>query len=374
MITRFIIFCVILFQCQESVFAQWTKNIAVQPQLMYGKIFKHSPKILFPIPTSSYGATVNITYKTFGKQYWNAWENYPELGVQLGYFNLGNAQILGNAFSILPNVSLKLGGGDRTRFDMLVGSGLAYLTKKFDYNTNPLQTAIGSHLNNITVLQFNFHKNISPTMVAIAGAGLTHYSNGASKLPNLGINILTTQIGLQWTPNAVPRNEYLKTEIDPNPTKKWGFTTNLGLAFVEQSLPGGPKYPIYIASIGAIYRLSKVQQLSFGLETEYNTSDYYFLLRSTEAKTEAEASKAATRFLIYGADEFFFWPFSMVLQAGTYLDSDYDFKFGKIYTKLSMRYYFPPIGHPNTRLFAAIHLKAHKLAAEYISFGFGAML
>ena len=355
-------------------FAQWYQNVAIKPQLTYGKIIKHSPKILFNIPRSSFGFSANIVYRTFGRQYWNSWQKYPELGVQLGYINFGDEQVLGSAYSLLPNISLKLGGGQNTQFHFLVGTGIAFLTKKFDYSENPNHTAIGSHLNNITVLQFNCHKKLNESLKAFGGVGLTHYSNGSSSLPNLGINLITGQAGIQWTPKFIPYNDFKISEIDPKPDKRIGLTTHLSLAFVEQALPGGPKYPVYIASIGGIYRLSKAQQLILGTEIEYHLSDYYFLLRSTEAPDELTARNAATRHLIFVADEFFFWPFSMVLQAGTYLDTDFQYKFGKIYTKLSTRYYFPAIGMPKTRFYAGVHLKAHKLAAEYISLGFGAML
>lgn len=354
--------------------AQWTKNISITPQVTFGKIINHSPKILYPIPSQSIGLTTNFVYKTYGKQYWNSWQKYPELGVQFGYLNLGNREILGNAYSVLPNISLKLGGKEHTQFRFVVGTGVAWLTKKFDYNTNPLQTAIGSHLNNITVLQFNWHTRLSERIKATAGFGLTHFSNGSSSLPNLGINVVTGQVGIQWTPNPVPQNEYIESIVDPKPKHKFGFTTHLGLAFVEQALPGGPKFPIYIASLGGIYKISKAQQLIIGAELEYNLSDYYFLLRSTEAPTEKVARDAATRHLVFIGDEFFFWPFSVLLQAGTYLDSDFEFNFGRIYTKLSSRYYLPAIHGIDTRFFVGVQLKAHKLAAEYISLGIGMML
>lgn len=354
--------------------AQWHQNVAVSPQLTYGKIIKHSSKILYDIPAFSYGVSANIVYRTFGKQYWNSWQKYPELGVQLGYMNLGDQAVLGNAFSVLPNISLKLLGGQETRFDFMVGTGIAYLTKKFNYTKNPNQTAIGSNVNNITLLQFNLHHHITTSLKAIAGFGLTHYSNGSSSLPNLGINLLTAQAGIQWIPQPVDGGDYTQSSIDPKPDRRFGLTTHLSLAFVEQALPGGPKYPVYIASLGGIYRLSKAQQIIIGTELEYHLSDYYFLLRSTEANDEKTARNAARRHLIFVADEFFFWPFSLVLQAGTYLDTDYQYNFGKIYTKLSTRYYFKPFGKPKTRIYAGVHLKAHKLAAEYISLGIGAML
>ena len=355
-------------------FAQKTDNIAITPQLVYGKMLKHSPKILFRVPDYSVGVAANVVYRTYGSQYWNSWQKYPELGVSFGYFHLGDDHILGSAFSLLPNISLKLGGADKTQFRFLVGTGVAYLTKKFDYTDNPLQTAIGSHINNITVLQFNWHRRISNEVKMLGGFGLTHFSNGSSKLPNLGINLVTAQLGLQWTPNVVVPSEYEVSDVDPDPTHRFGLSLHGGLAFVEQSLPGGPKYPVYIASLGGIYRLSKANQLLLGTEIEYHSADYYFLLRSTEASSEKIASQAASRHLVFVAEEFFFWPFSIMLQAGTYLDTDFDYRFGKIFTKLTSRYYFPEMYKTRVRFYGGVQLKAHKFAAEYISFGVGAML
>jgi hypothetical protein len=344
------------------------------PEVNFGKILKHSPKILYRIPDKSAGIGLNVVYKTFGKQYWNAWQKYPEMGVQIAYMNLGNEKILGEAYSLLPNISLILFGKEKTQFRFIVGTGIAYLTKKFDYIDNPTQNTIGSNFNNISVFKFNFHHKLNENLKAFAGFGLTHYSNGAESLPNLGINIITGQLGIQWTPMPAKKDEYLLSIEDPKPDKKFGLSAHTDIAFVEQALPGGPKYPVYIASLGGIYKISKVQQFIVGAEFEYHTSDYYFLLRSTQAKTEKEAKQAASRHLIFVADEFFFWPFSLVLQAGTYLDTDYDYRFGRLFTKLSYRYYLPKFGLNNTRFYIGVQLKAHKFTAEYISLGLGAML
>jgi len=52
-------------------FAQWGKGISVEPTLHIGKIYKHTPKLLFPVENISTGFELNFTNKKFGKKSWH---------------------------------------------------------------------------------------------------------------------------------------------------------------------------------------------------------------------------------------------------------------------------------------------------------------
>ncbi|HMG15389.1 MAG TPA: acyloxyacyl hydrolase [Saprospiraceae bacterium] len=355
-------------------YSQYIKNWAIAPTIYYGKILKHSPKIAYQIPSSSTGISCNIIYKTYGKENWHEWQNYPGLGVNLGYFNFGNDEILGKAYSFLPNIYLRLNKSDKFSINFSVGTGIAYLSKHFSFIDNETNNAIGSYINNISSFQFDGKYKLNRHLSIAAGFGLTHFSNGASKIPNLGINLAAFSLGAVYIPLPVDRKDYIPAGELSKPKRRLGLTAHGDIAFIEQGVAGGPKYPIYIASVGVTYAFTRVNHFILGAEYENNKADYYFLLNSTEASTEAEAYKYSSRYLVFLADEFFFWPFSMVLQAGTYVDGDPKYPISKIYTKLSTRYYLPAFGQETPRLYLGIQLKAHKFTAEYISLGLGLML
>lgn len=355
-------------------FAQSFANWGIAPCFYYGKILKHSPKIAFPIPSSTSGFSCNLIYQTYGKEKWHEWQNYPALGINLGYFNFGDDAILGRAYSFLPNIIIKLNKNEKFNINFTVGTGLAYVSKHFSFIDNPTNNSIGSYFNNISSFQFDARYKLNKHLSISGGLGLTHFSNGASKIPNLGINFTSLSFGAVYFPNPIERKDYIPASSPSKPGRRIGFSAHADMAFIEQAVPGGPKYPIYIASIGGTYALSKVNHFIVGAEYENNKANYYFLLNSTGAETEAEARSLSTRWMVFVADEFYFWPFSLVLQAGTYVDGDPDYPISKIYTKLSFRYYFPEFTTNSPRIYLGIHLKAHKFTAEYISWGLGIML
>ncbi len=365
----------IVFLC--SSFVSYTQNFdnwAIAPTFYYGKIIKHSPKIAYKIPKATSGLSCNFIYKTYGKEKWHEWQNYPGLGINLGYYDFGNDIVLGKAYSLLPNINLRLNKGENFTINFTVGTGFAYISKHFNFIDNSTNNSIGSYFNNISSFQFDSRYKLNKHLSLSGGIGLTHFSNGASQLPNLGINFASLSIGAVYLPFPIDRRDYIPAGTTSKPDRRIGLSLHGDIAFVEQAIAGGPKYPIYIASLGGTYALSKVNHIILGAEYENNKADYYFLLNSTNVSTEAEAYMYSTRWLVFAADEFFFWPFSLVLQAGTYVDGDPDYPISKIYTKLSFRYYIPSFGENSPRLYLGIQLKAQKFTAEYISWGLGLML
>ena len=357
-----------------TVSAQSPANWGIEPMMVFGKIIKHTPKFTYTPPKFSSGFNCNLIYKTYGKKDWHEWQGYPVLGLNFGYYNLGDKEVLGEAFSFFPNVTVRLFGNDKLNMNFMFGSGIAFLNKHFDYLENPTNNSIGSTINNISSFQFNGRLILSNRLSVLAGFGLTHFSNGTSKLPNLGINLTGINLGVQYVPNPIQKDQYIKAPSGPTPDKKFGLSTHIGLAFVERTIPGGPKYPIYIASLAGTYAFSKVNRFAIGVDYENNKSDYYFYLNSVGVNTEAEAKTFSTHWLLFIADEFFFWPYSFVLQAGTYVDGDPLYPISYFFTKLSFRYYLPPFAGKEPRIYLAIHLKAHKFNAQYISWGLGATL
>jgi len=338
-----------------------------------GRMINHTRKLTFEPPARTIGLGLNFVYQTYGTKYWHKMQRFPALGLALIHDDLGDRNLLGSATSILPNVSIKLFNLGNLSSHLNFGTGVAYLSEPFDLIQNPKNNAIGSNWNNITRFRLEFFYPITSKLAVSAAGQLNHYSNGSVQLPNYGMNLPSASLGLRWNPN--PKQRKLDFDsISSKPSRIFGLTINAGMAFTEALAPGGPKYPIYQGHVGLVYRLSKVNQLMLGMEYEYVSSSFYFSLASTEARTDQEAQKLATRYMFFVGDEFFFWPFSIALLAGGYFGGKPYQAGDSIYTKLSSRYYFTPFGKPKTRMYCAVHLKAHKATAEYISFGFGALL
>jgi hypothetical protein len=364
----------IFFCCSfiHSSQAQKAENWGIESNIYIGQILKHSPALLFDLEKLNKGIDINFKYQTFGKQKWNQYQRYPQMGVALVYFNFGNKEQLGQSVGILPNLTINILRKPKGYIQFQFGSGLAYITKPYHVDDNPKNNAIGSYWNSIVSFQFNGGVKIDDHWSAQLGFGLTHYSNGGTALPNFGINIAAGTVGVKYTPQPVKQENYTWHDDFLNiPQKRWGAQIHMDIGFRENNATGGPSYPIYIGSAAGVFHFNAVNRMLAGVEIEYNTGVYHNIFNSASNSDPAHAKNQSTRYMVFLADEFMFGNFGVLLQMGIYIKRK-ERTAGSIYNRLSVRYYLPPIGKPATQFYVATYLKSHLSVAEYVAFGIGA--
>ncbi|MEM8908683.1 MAG: acyloxyacyl hydrolase [Bacteroidota bacterium] len=352
--------------------AQFGKGIGIEPTIHIGRIIKHTPKLNFDIDHVSYGLELNLTSQKYGKKAWHHPLNYPVVGVDLFYYRLGESGVFGDAIGLFPNVSLRV--FQKNRFDLRFqgGLGIAYLTTHYDAIENPENNAIGSHFNNITAAKWQLYYRFTPQIQFHTGVSFTHFSNGASQLPNFGINVLAYAIGFRYTPKVLQTTDFIEHPTTELFLKRWGLDLHLGIGYRENLVPGGPKYPIYIASVQLRYQNHPVHRLMAGLEYEFNRAVYTLGWHTFQFNSESDARQQSSRLALTLGDELLFGNVGFSGQLGFYLPINSWLLPAFFYTKFGLRYYLPPLGRPKTRFYAGIHIKSHNITAEYFSFGLGA--
>jgi len=75
---------------------------------------------------------------------------------------------------------------------------LDYITKCFDVQTNRKNIAIGSHFNSFVQFKWLWHLKLSESLRFEPGFAFSHVSNGKSKNPNLGLNVVSLNAGLNY--------------------------------------------------------------------------------------------------------------------------------------------------------------------------------
>jgi hypothetical protein len=354
-----------------SVLAQ--KGLQIESSLFYGHIIKPNDRIKVPVPSSNTGTALELRYQTFGKKDWHTWQHYPALGATFIYYKLGDPNILGEAIGVVPHIKFRLLDTKICDISTQFGFGIAYLTKHYDQIDNPQNNAIGSAVNNCTNFQLRSEWRLSPKWNAIAGATFTHYSNGASQLPNLGLNIPAMSLGLQYNPEPVEKADRLVSKLSKKSTHRWGVNVHLDMAYRESMVSRGPRYPVYIASLAGMYHWTKVNRFMFGAEYEQQTDVKKFGLSVGAFQTEKEARFHSSRVMAFVGNEFLFGNWSFSIQTGAYIGNKNWYLSGyKLYNKIGMRYYLPPIGKPQTKFYVGLYMKAHRIVAEYIGMGIGA--
>lgn len=118
------------------------------------------------------------------------WTNYyrePVSGYGVSVFNL-NRKETGLCISAHANLRFTIAEMGKTDLQLRLGTGLGYLTKVFDPYTNRRNQAIGSHLNAFMQTAVLLKTDLDKGCVQY-GVGISHFSNAAFKMPNLGYNL-----------------------------------------------------------------------------------------------------------------------------------------------------------------------------------------
>ena len=247
------------------------KNFLLSANVHYGYIMSHRSNMAHLIKGHIYGGELNYVFRTSGNKYWHQLHNYPEFGLSLFHIDLVNPQQLGTWEALYPYVNLRL---NKRRFkvssNLRLGLGIAYITKAFDAKKNHKNTAIGSHLNGFVNLRYNIDYYFTPAFRLEFGAGLSHASNGSSKTPNLGLNIMTLNLGIAY----VFGNKIMELKKDTLPDFKKHFTHSVYAVFgIKEMMPaGGKKYTAYGINYTLLRTLNRKNSLGAGIDLFYNNA------------------------------------------------------------------------------------------------------
>ena len=357
---------VLLFACCASTLP--AQKISLDASLYQGSVWRHSPKLTTQSGESIGGQELGIYIHTTGRQDWQAWQHYPMFGISFGHFRLGEGSHR-DAYALLPHLSIPLIQMGRWAAHFRVGTGLAWVTRPYDWFNNRGQNAIGSHWNNITQFRLGAEFKAAPKLRFSAGGSMTHFSNGGSALPNFGMNIFSGWVGASWFFQPLKKEDFQPATNSKHALRRrFGGQCQGGLAFLEIASFDGPKHAVWIATAAGYYQISRINRIQLGMDYESNRAIYEWGLHSAQFSDETAARQGATRIAVFAADEFLFGDISIVLQVGKYLGNHINQYVPKAsYAKLSARYYFPALLGADLKPFAGISIKAHKFTAEYIS-------
>lgn len=346
---------------------QWS----VEAGLYRGRIWRHTPKLSTQTGETLWGQELGIRLQTLGRKPWQVWHRYPDLGLSVSHFSLGKGSH-GEAYGLLPSLTVPIVRRPSWAFHFRVGTGLAWVTRPYDYFDNPGQNAIGSHWNNYTQFKLYGEFRPGPWWHISAGYSLNHFSNGSGALPNLGINLPSAFVSLSGQLKPLKKSDFQTTTASRRAPHRVGFQVQVGRAQVEYAVLDGPKYPVWIFSAAGHFHFNQVNRALLGFDYENNVAVYQWAWHVGDFERRRDARQAAQRLALFVADEFLFGNIGVQLQAGYYVGSPINqFTFANWYSKLTSRYYLPAIGHTRLRPQVGVSLKAHKAVAEYIAFNAG---
>ena len=207
-----------------------------------------------------WGVELQFTRSKIENRTWTRGYKSPKLGWNLLYMDLGNPNLTGYALGIGPNFETALKINKTSDISCRMGTGLAYLSGKFDRFDNRRNMAIGTNINGIIQMLFLYNKNLPKTQLTF-GFGLTHFSNASVHVPNLGVNMPSLYLATHLKSNTITRNSFVADTM-----KDHRHTFYVAMARNERSLANPHQFIIGHAAWLRQKRLTSVRSWHFGAD------------------------------------------------------------------------------------------------------------
>ncbi|HNQ67467.1 MAG TPA: acyloxyacyl hydrolase [Bacteroidales bacterium] len=330
----------------------------------YGFTIPHHSYMSYLLKSNIIIGEINYSIKTDGTKSWQHTWRFPELGIGYLMGGLGNINVFGFSQSIFFFYGVPIVETERILFKYRLGTGVAFISEKFDRRANYYNIAIGSYLN--AHLHFSLLIDYKPFEIPLyfsAGFAFNHFSSGAIETPNLGLNQITTNFGLKYLYSAY-NYSLPKRTIPYLYNKELELSCYYAASFKENSTYENKKYFINSVVFDIASRVTTKRSLGAGINIIADPSIKPLMM------TDYNGIHNIFRIGIHAVQELYFTDdLSMIIHLGTYVFNYYkeNEKF-LVYSKIGVRYSFAD------RFFANVLLKTHTTTADYIEFGVGMRL
>ncbi len=172
----------------------------IKPVVNNGFILVHRNNISHLVKGNPTIYELNIGKSSSGNKLWQIENNLPDIGISLQCIDFKNPLQLGYALTASPYIEIPLNKTPKIlRPSIRLCWGLTYITKSYDSNENKENIAIGSHFNSFVQFRCFWRFKLSNLLRIEPGITFTHASNGKAKNPNLGLNVASLNLGLNYS-------------------------------------------------------------------------------------------------------------------------------------------------------------------------------
>lgn len=354
---------IILLLMWTGIHAQGERNSSLTAKGHYGFLIAHRPIMQHLIKGHASAFELDYQIRTGNQKNWHQLYGYPSWGFTLYAANPGNPDLLGKGYALNSYVDFKLLEKNNFRLNFKMAAGLGIITKPFDRFDNYKNIAIGSYLNGTMNVQLEFEQILSKRLLLQGGFSFFHFSNASAKVPNLGYNIPTVNLGLGY--QFRPLDSFYPEEMQDAETafaKNWIFDTQFSLGIKETYPVEGKLYGIYSLFLNSQRKLSRKSTFLAGVDLIYNSA---LLEEMKTAGVEAPNDWVALRPGVNAGYGLSLEQLLLHIQFGAYLYNYFPAEDGWLYHRVGARYYF------DNNLVLSASLKTHYAVADYFEFGIG---
>ncbi|HEY6915615.1 MAG TPA: acyloxyacyl hydrolase [Paludibacter sp.] len=264
---------------------QWNWNkLSVSGSYMNGKVM---PTNIFvrgsnanSVVIDDYQAfSVRLSTQTTGEHLWERICNYPTWGIAISALDFYDRNEIGIPIAVNGFIDAPIFRLNRLSLNYDLGFGITFNWKSFNPLTNKYNVAIGAGEAFMSTAGLNLEYALTDHIDISGGAAFSHFSNGAIKLPNFGINAIAPKVSLKY--NFYERPKFIKHEIPRfTPHSEWVFSTFAGMKNIiydSMNVSLSEKYkgmffPVYGISVLFNRQIGYSSKIGIGMTVNYNES------------------------------------------------------------------------------------------------------
>jgi Lipid A 3-O-deacylase (PagL) len=360
------IFLFIFFLASQLIFAQENSakyTYSSGAEVFSGFIVKHRDVVGNLITGHPTGFRLVFDRESYGHKAWEQRYNYPTFRATLSYYDLKNDAVLGKIVAMNAGLGFHLSDFTNSKNDwqLLLGYGIAYFNNPYDPDTNNTNTFVSSPLPWNVNLRLGYSRQLSARLNLGVAIQVSHFSNGSSKVPNYGMNIINANFGAKYSFSSEKPAYLTDKKVHAGYNTKSYLNIDFRMGLTELKPVGSGAKPYYAMSVFWNKRVSSKSIIDAGVEGFMNKGIEANIKNNSDL-IEGEPDYKALGIML--GHELILEKLALVTQIGVYLYKPYQPE-ERIYAKIGLKYYF------TEHIFGSFILKTHYAVAEVMEFGIG---
>jgi hypothetical protein len=242
----------------------------IKPVVNNGFILVHRGNLSHLVKGNPIIYELNIGKSTSGNKLWPIENNLPDIGISLQCIDFKNPLQLGYALTASPYIEIPLNKTPKIlRPSIRLCWGLTYITKSYDSIENIENIAIGSHFNSFVQFRCFWRFKLSNLLRIEPGITFTHASNGKAKNPNLGINVASLNLGLNYSIQSKANQSITKIDSSTKAKSKNELIFFTAIGF-NQKYIASPILKTFIYSFAYQRNLRNSHKYVLGIDVFYD--------------------------------------------------------------------------------------------------------
>jgi hypothetical protein len=177
---------------------------------------------------------------------------------------------LGYALTASPYIEIPLNKSPKIlRPSIRLCWGLTYITKSYDSIENKENIAIGSHFNSFVQFRCFWRFKLSNLLRIEPGITFTHASNGKAKNPNLGLNVASLNLGLNYSIQSKANQCITKIDSSTKTNSKNEVIFFTAIGFNQKNI-ASPSLKTFVYSFAYQRNLRNSHKYVLGIDVFYD--------------------------------------------------------------------------------------------------------